>query len=121
MEAIVEGDVEKRKSTKGALLFFAGSLVGVGLALLFAPQSGKRTRRDLVNLGKVARKKSKAIQLELRRAIDELVEDVSEKIQDGVDRGREWTDTTTQGMLGALTSGKDYIQKEIEKVIQGQA
>ena len=47
-----------------------------------------------------AQKRSKAVQLELRRAIDGLIEDVSEKIQDGVDRGRQWTDTTTQGILG---------------------
>jgi gas vesicle protein len=113
--------MEKIRSTKGALLFLAGSLVGVGLALLFAPQSGKRTRRDVADFGKMAQKKSKAVQLELRRAIDGLTEDVSEKIQDGVDRGRQWTDTTTQGILEALNSGKDYIRNEIDKVIQGRA
>jgi len=34
-----------------------------------------------------------------------------------MDRGREWTDRTTQGVQQALNSGKDYILKELENVI----
>lgn len=30
--------------------FFVGSIVGAGLALLFAPQTGKKTRRQITNL-----------------------------------------------------------------------
>lgn len=30
--------------------FFVGSIVGAGLALLFAPQPGKRTRRQITDL-----------------------------------------------------------------------
>ena len=101
----------------GALLFVAGSLIGAGLALLLAPQSGRRTRRDIVHLGKMAKKKSEQIQLEMRRALDNLVDDISERMQEGMDRSREWTEQTTQGVVQALNSGKDYIRKELENVI----
>ena len=101
----------------GALLFVAGSLIGAGLALLLAPQSGRRTRRDIVHLGKMAKKKSEQIQLEMRRALDNLVDDISERMQEGMDRSREWTEQTTQGVVQALNSGKDYIGKELENVI----
>ena len=40
----------------------------------------------------MAKKKSEQIQLEIRHAIDDLVEDISEKMQEGIDRGREWTE-----------------------------
>jgi gas vesicle protein len=30
--------------------FFVGSIVGAGLALLFAPQAGKKTRRQIAEL-----------------------------------------------------------------------
>ena len=67
-----------------------------------APQSGRRTRRDIIHLGKMAKKKSEQIQLEMRHAIDNLVEDISETMQEGLDQGREWTENTTQGVLQAL-------------------
>ena len=105
----------------GTLLFAAGGVIGAGLALLFAPQSGRKTRRDIVHLGKMAKKKSEQIQLQLHHAIDNLVDDISEKMQEGVDRGREWTESTTQGILHALNSGKDYIRKELDTVISRRA
>jgi gas vesicle protein len=107
----------RNEKLNGVFLFAAGSLIGAGVALLFAPQSGRRTRRDIVHLGKMAKKKSEQIQLELRHAIDDLVEDISGKMQEGMDRGREWTEKTSQGVLQALNSGKDYIRKELENVI----
>jgi gas vesicle protein len=107
----------KNEKLNGALLFVAGSLIGAGLALLLAPQSGRRTRRDIVHLGKMAKKKSEQIQLEMRHALDNLVDDISERMQEGMDRSREWTEQTTQGVVQALNSGKDYIRKELENVI----
>jgi len=107
----------RSEKLNGVLLFVTGSLLGAGLALVLAPQSGRRTRRDIVHLGKMAKKKSEQIQLELRHAIDDLVEDISGKMQEGMDRGREWTEKTSQGVLQALNSGKDYIRKELENVI----
>ena len=105
----------------GVLLFIAGSLLGTGLALLFAPQSGRRTRRDIVHLGKMAKKQSEQIQLEMRHGIDNLVEDISETMQEGIDRGPGWTKDTTQAVLQALNSGKDHIRKELEKVLSRSA
>jgi len=107
----------KNEKLNGALLFVAGSLIGAGVALLLAPQSGRKTRRDIVHLGKMAKKKSEQIQLEMRHALDNLVDDISERMQEGMDRGREWTEQTTQGVVRALNSGKDYIRKELENVI----
>jgi len=31
----------------GALMLVAGGIIGAGVALLFAPQSGKRTRKEI--------------------------------------------------------------------------
>ncbi len=107
----------RNEKLNGVLLFVAGTLLGAGLALLFAPQSGRRTRREIVHMGKMAKKKSEQIQLEMCHAIDNLVEGISEKMQEGMDRGREWTEKTTQGVLQALNSGTNYIRKELENVM----
>jgi gas vesicle protein len=111
----------ENEKLNGVGLFVVGGLVGAALALILAPQSGKKTRRDIVRLGKRAKLESERIQLEMSHAINDLVDDVSEKVQEGLERGREWTDRTTQGVLTALNTGKDYIQKEIEKVLHARA
>jgi gas vesicle protein len=108
---------ERNEKLNEVLLFVGGGLLGAGLALLLAPQSGRKTRRDIVHLGKMARKKSEQIQLEMRHAVDNLVDGISEKMQEGMDRGREWTEKTTQGVLHALNSGKEYIRKELDSVM----
>ncbi|MBP1597470.1 MAG: YtxH-like protein, partial [Acidobacteria bacterium] len=38
---------------KGVAFLAIGSVIGAGAALLFAPQSGAKTRRDLRHLGKL--------------------------------------------------------------------
>ena len=42
----------------GALLVLTGAILGAGAALLFAPQSGSRTRRDI---SRYARKTGKMV------------------------------------------------------------
>jgi gas vesicle protein len=111
----------ENEKLNGVGLFLAGGLVGAVLALILAPQSGKKTRRDLVRLGKRAKLESERIQMEMSHAIEDLVDDVSDRVQEGLDRGREWTDKTTQGVLTALSAGKDYIQKEIERALHTSA
>jgi gas vesicle protein len=111
----------ENEKLNGVALFVVGGLVGAALALILAPQSGKKTRRDIVRLGKRAKLESEKIQLEMSHAINDLVDDVSERVQDGLERGREWTDRTTQGVLTALNTGKEYIQKEIERVLHAKA
>jgi gas vesicle protein len=54
----------------------AGALLGAGVALLFAPQSGRKTRRDIRQFAEKARNKAEAAQLELRHSIDNIIGDV---------------------------------------------
>ena len=110
--------MEKSKTTiHAATAFILGSLAGAGIALIFAPQSGKRTREDLRYWGRVVKIKSEKAQLELERGMKNLVVDVSEKLQNAVEEGKQLTDRTVPALLGALESGKKCIKAEIEKVM----
>ena len=53
--------VVERKSGGGIGLFLLGLAVGAGLALLYAPQSGARTRADLRRATRRARRKAGAL------------------------------------------------------------
>ena len=59
---------------KGMTFLAVGSMIGAGAALLFAPQSGAKTRRDLLHFGKVARNRSERILLDLGHRTTRMVE-----------------------------------------------
>ena len=61
----------------------AGGVIGAGIALLFAPQSGKRTRQDLAHLGKVAKNKSEGMLLEVAHQADKLTDEVRAFVKAG--------------------------------------
>ena len=96
--------------------FAAGALLGAGVALLLAPQSGKKTRRDVRRLGKKALNKTQALRLELSRSIDSMADDVWERVREEMDRGRDWTESTVAEVQRALEAGRDFIRAEIDKV-----
>jgi gas vesicle protein len=99
-----------------AAVFIAGSLLGAGVALLFAPKSGRKTRQDLSHFAKKTRNRVEAAQMELRHSIDNIVGDAAERIEEGLDRGIDWTEGKISALQCALESGKKFIQGEIEKI-----
>ncbi|MEW5974239.1 MAG: YtxH domain-containing protein [Acidobacteriota bacterium] len=103
---------------RAAAFFIAGGVLGTGLALLFAPQSGRRTRRELRYLGAKALNKAESMQADVRYAVENWMDEFSEKLKDTINHGQEWTEATKHQAQEALEFGKEYIQKEIERFKQ---
>jgi gas vesicle protein len=61
------------------LAFLGGSLLGAGLALLYAPQSGRRTRQKLRDLGE-----------EAGAYAEDLMERAGENLDGAKRKGEEW-------------------------------
>ena len=80
----------------------------------------KKTRRDIVHLGKIAKNKAEALQLQLCHACEDWTDKVMEEVQEGLGRSRQWTEKTQQGVFQALDSAKDFVQKEIRSVLKAQ-
>jgi gas vesicle protein len=58
-----------------ALMLVGGGVVGVGLALLLAPQSGKKSRRDITRFSRSVSKQG-----------DKVVRNISESMSEFADR-----------------------------------
>lgn len=75
-------------TTINALMLVGGGVVGAGLALLLAPGSGRRTRREIARMGKaIGNKGDKAVR-DLARKATELAGTVGDKAA-GIMRKRE--------------------------------
>ena len=106
----------KKGNTDTLLALAVGAFVGAGIALLFAPQSGKQTRRDVRRLGEKALDKTQTLRTEICNSIDNMADEVWNKVQEDFDQGRKWTQKTFTDLQKILNTGKDYIQDGIDKI-----
>jgi gas vesicle protein len=82
--------------------FVLGAALGAGLGLLFAPQSGERTRRDLARRGKRLRHRA-------GEALEELTDDVQE-------RGRKVRDSIeefAEDVIDDVQEGKRKVERKV--------
>jgi gas vesicle protein len=91
-------------------------LVGAGAALLLAPQSGKRTRRDLRHLGKKVLNRSAAFGMDVRHSVDDLIDEVADKLQEGAQRSFEAASKAGRDVRSAVASSRSYIRDGVEKL-----
>jgi gas vesicle protein len=100
----------------GALMLVAGGIIGAGVALLFAPQSGKRTRRDIARYTKRVKHKAEEAVDDLADAVSELAETVSDKTAEIVDRGKDYASEKKKEILEAIEEGQAKLEKQKNKL-----
>lgn len=85
---------DEKGSSFGAFLIglLSGAALGAGLALLFAPQSGKETREK----------------------IKDVAADVKDKISDLVDDTKDFLSEQKRAIRDAVEAGKEAIKKAYE-------
>lgn len=74
---------------QAAGFFFAGALVGAAAALLYAPQSGARTQKDIKKFARTTVDRLDDLQTDIRDKVTDWVDDMTEVVKDGVDRGKK--------------------------------
>lgn len=82
---------EERGYGAGGLFvaFLAGGLIGAGLALLFAPVSGKEARQKIGDLAGDVRKKAEGMAGEVKGRVETFVNEEKSVIKAAYEAGRE--------------------------------
>lgn len=99
-----------------AAVLIAGVLLGAGVTLLFAPQSGRKTRRDIRRFAEMAGDKAGAARAELQHSINLTVRDVEKRLQEGLAHGMDWTDNKIVNLRRVLEAARKSIAGEIENI-----
>jgi gas vesicle protein len=101
--------MEERTLTKGFLLgLMTGGLIGSIAALLYAPRSGRKLRRDIRN-------KSKELLNETGDFIENKKNQASEIISDGMEKAENLIKDARNKAVSILADGKDLLTNETSK------
>jgi gas vesicle protein len=87
------------------LAFLLGGVVGAGLALLFAPLSGRETRERIKDLVEDVKEKA-----------DGAVDEIREKVKEALDVGKRALEEKKTMVSAAIEAGKEAMEKEKERL-----
>jgi gas vesicle protein len=102
-------DMDESRKILGGLVI--GAILGAGLALLFAPQSGRRTRKDISRFAKKTRDKAEDLATDLMESLSDLVDEVSNKTSDAISKGKGLTADAKKEILKAVDRQKEKLEK----------
>lgn len=87
------------------LAFVLGGVVGAGIALLTAPQSGRETREKIRELADESRKKA-----------SEYAGQAKDTVSSAFEQGKHYVDEKKTLISTAIDAGKEAYSKEKEKL-----
>lgn len=111
------GDCDIRKNAMvGGILLVAGGLVGAGVALLYAPQSGRQTRRDIVRYSRKARREAENIVDDFAGNVHGMVESIGERAEDILDKGKDLAHDAKADLLRVFDEGQAKLEKQKQRL-----
>jgi len=102
----------------GAMLVLVGAILGAAAALLFAPQSGRKTRKDI---SRYARKTSKVVEGvagEIVGSVAGMADAVEEKAEEVLKKGKDLTKESLEAVLDALNDGQQRLGRQRDRLVK---
>jgi gas vesicle protein len=88
----------------------AGAVVGATIALLYAPQSGVRTKKDIKKFARKTVDRLDDFQEEIRDKVEDWVDEMTQVVTDGVDRGKKLGAEGYEQVLQGLDNAKKCVE-----------
>jgi gas vesicle protein len=107
---------DEREGTNSLFIFLAGGLIGAGVALLYAPLSGEKTRQYLRIQTKKAKKRARHVTESARENIEYLIDEIRETTDRVIEEGIELTKEKKAELLAAIEAGKKAMEEERQRI-----
>lgn len=98
--------------------FLLGSVIGAAVALLYAPKSGRNTRKDIARTARRVRKETGHLVEDAVDSINDFAVDVKDKVTDVIERGRDLSDGAKKEIIRNLEQGQKMIEKQKKRIIE---
>jgi len=110
------GDIHEGKNV--ALAFLIGGLIGAGIALLYAPQSGTDTRRDISRTAKRIKKRTVEAVDDAIDSVNDFVDNVKDVTADLIERGSDLSESARKELVRAYESSQKAIGKQKDRLME---
>ena len=100
----------------GAMLVLAGAILGAGAALLFAPQSGSKTRRDISRYARKTGKMVEGMAGEVVGSVAGMADAVEEKAEEYLEKGKDLSRESLEAVLTALNEGQERLGRQRDRL-----
>lgn len=100
----------------GAMLVLAGAILGAGVALLFAPQSGRKTRKDISRYVRKTGKLLEGVAGEVVGSVAGMAEVVEEKAEECLEKGKDLSKESLEVVLAALNEGQQRLGRQRDRL-----
>jgi len=98
--------------------FLVGGLVGAAFALLYAPQSGRETRKDITKTARRIKKETVYLVEDAVESINDFADDVKDKVSDIIESGKDLSESTKKEILRNLEQGQKVIEKQKKRITE---
>ena len=95
---------------QAAGFLFAGAMVGSAIALLYAPQSGLRTKKDIVRFARKTVDRLDDLQEDIRDQVSNWASDMAEVVRDAVDRSKKLGAEGYENVLRGFDNAKKCVE-----------
>jgi gas vesicle protein len=109
--------IEREKEGSGVGAFLLGAAIGAGLALLFAPQSGRETRAAIKRKAKNAGDAATRVAHDVTDKVTDTFQDARRKVEEQIDSARAAIDMKRNQVKRAMDAGRaaaDEARMDIE-------
>jgi len=100
----------------GAMLVLAGAILGAGAALLFAPQSGRKTRRDISRYARKTGKMVEGLAGEVVGSMAGMVDAVEEAAEEFLEKGKDLSRESRDAVVDALNEGQERLGRQRDRL-----
>jgi len=100
----------------GAMLVLVGAILGAGAALLFAPQSGSRTRRDISRYARKTGRMVEGVAGEVVGSVAGMADAVEEKAEEYLEKGKDLSKESLEAVLTALNEGQARLGRQRDRL-----
>lgn len=104
-------DDREKKIVAASLLMLAGGIVGAGVALLLAPQSGERTRKDILRYAKKTKNRAGDVVDELSDTVSDLVDTLGDKTDDLLEKGKGVAGSARKDLIRLIEEGASRLEQ----------
>lgn len=98
--------------------FLVGGLIGAAIALLYAPQSGRETRKDISKTARRIKRETVHLVEDAVDSINTLAGEVRDKVTDVIERGKDLSDTAKREIIKNLEQGQKVMEKQRKRIIE---